>query len=290
MKIIQIINPKAGHGHAEDVKLSKEEIIRYTTVGVHDAENAVVRFCSEYDGEIHFIVCGGDGTINEVVNGIMSAGAADRAYFSVAPTGSGNDFVKNFKNEKKKHRIDLIRYNDRYAVNMINIGFDCSVVEKTLLYKNKKLISGSMAYIIGVVNVFMSKMGQNMKLRITDENDEISEYNGEFLLCPVANGSFCGGGFNALPLAELDDGLLDMLIVSKISRAKFIALIGDYRNGTYIDTETKEIKPKFRDVLKYIRCKKLSVDGITSICIDGELEDMGAVDIEVVPDAITYIG
>lgn len=290
MKIIQIINPKAGHGHAEDVKLSKEEIIRYITTGVRDAENAVKNFCGEYDGELHFIVCGGDGTINEVVNGIMSSNASDRAYFSVAPTGSGNDFVKNFKNEKKKNRIDLIKYNDRYAVNMINIGFDCSVVEKTALYKNKKLISGSTAYIMGVGNVLLHKMGHAMTLTVTDENDEVTEYNGEFLLCPVANGSFCGGGFNALPLAELDDGLLDLLIVSNISRAKFLSLVGEYRSGTYIDKATKKIKPKFAEILKYIKCKKVSVSGIRSICIDGELEDVESVDIEVVPDAITYIG
>ncbi|MBQ4602249.1 MAG: hypothetical protein IJB24_05240 [Clostridia bacterium] len=290
MKIIQIINPKAGHGHAEDVKLSKEEILRYTTTGVRDAENAVARFCKEYDEEIHFIVCGGDGTINEVVNGIMSAEASDRAYFSVAPTGSGNDFIKNFKNEKKKHRIDLIRYNDRYAVNMINIGFDCSVVEKTQTYKNKKLISGSMAYIMGVGSVLLNKIGQNMQIKLTDENDNVFEYNDEFLLCPVANGSFCGGGFKALPLAELDDGLLDLLIVSKISKTKFISLVGEYRSGTYIDPVTKVIKPKFADILKYIRCKKVSVSGIKAICIDGELEEVENVDIEVVPNAITYIG
>ncbi len=290
MKIIQIINPKAGHGNAVDVKLSKEEVIRYTTTCVRDAENAVIKFCEEFKDEIHFIVCGGDGTINEVVNGIMSAGASERAYFSVAPTGSGNDFVKNFKNEKKKNRIDLIKYNDRYAVNMINIGFDCSVVEKTLLYKNKKLISGSMAYIMGVGNVLFHKMGQTINLTVTDENDEVTEYEDEFLLCPVANGSFCGGGFNALPLAELNDGLLDLLIVSNISRAKFISLIGEYRSGRYIDPATKEIKPKFAKILKYIKCKKVSVSGISSICIDGELEDVESVDIEVVPDAITYIG
>lgn len=290
MTIIQIINPKAGHGHAEEVKLSKNQIIRYTTKGIRDAEDAVKKFCNEYKGEIHFIICGGDGTINEVINGIMLAGAADRAYFSVAPTGSGNDFVKNFKTEKKKHKIDLIRYNDRYAVNMINIGFDCSVVEKTQLYKNRKLISGSMAYIMGVGNVLLNKLGQEMDLTITDENDVVTEYNGEYLLCPVANGSFCGGGFNALPLAELDDGLLDMLIVSKISRAKFVSLVGEYRSGTYIDAKTKEIKPKFADVLKYIRCKKVSVSGIKTICIDGELENAETVDIEVVPGAITYIG
>ncbi|MBR6514171.1 MAG: hypothetical protein IKT46_04970 [Clostridia bacterium] len=291
MKIIQIINPKAGHGHAEAVKLSKQDIIRYTTKGIRDAENAVIDFCNQYkDEEIHFIVCGGDGTINEVVNGIMSADASERAFFSVAPTGSGNDFVKNFKNERKIHSIDLIRYNDRYAVNMINIGFDCNVADKTQLYKNKKLITGSSAYILGLGNVFVHKLGQSVKLTVTDEFDVIHEYDDEFLLCPVANGSFCGGGFNALPLASLKDGILDMLIVSKISRAKFLSLVGDYRKGTYIDPETKEIKPKFADVLRYIRCKRVSVSGLDSICVDGEIEKLESVEIEVVPNAIRYKG
>lgn len=291
MIIIQIMNPKAGHGNAEAVKLSKEEIIRYTTTGVKDAENAVINFCNEYpDEEIHFIVCGGDGTINEVVNGIINAGAADRAFFSVAPTGSGNDFIKNFKNEKKKHRIDLIKYNGRYAVNMINIGFDCSVVEKTLKFKNNKLINGSMAYIMGVGNVLMHKLGQEMSLTVTDEYDVTTEYTGDYLLCPVANGAFCGGGFHALPLASLEDGLLDMLIISNISRARFLSLVGEYRTGTYINHETMEIKPKFADILKYIRCKKVTVTGIKSICIDGELEDADSVEIEVVPKAITFKG
>ena len=291
MRIIQIINPKAGHGLAEEVKLTNDEIIKYTTTGVRDAEEAVINFCKRYaNDELHFIVCGGDGTINEVVNGIISANAADRAYFSVAPTGSGNDFVKNFLNEKRKHRIDLIKYNDRYAVNMINIGFDCSVVEKTSLYKNKKLISGSMAYIMGVGNVLFHKLGQNMTITVTNENDEVLEFNGEFLLCPVANGAFCGGGFKALPLAKLNDGILDMLIVSKISRAKFLSLVGEYRKGTYISPETMEIKPKFKDVIKYIKCKKVTISGIKTICIDGELEDAESVCIEVIPNAITYIG
>ena len=290
MKTIQIINPKAGHGHAEDVHLSKEDIIRYTTTCIGDAERSVKEFCEENEGELHFIVCGGDGTINEVVNGIMSASASDRAYFSVAPTGSGNDFVRNFNNEKKKHRIDLIKYNDRYAVNMINIGFDCNVVEKTQLYKNKKLISGSMAYAMGIGNVFCHKMGQYLEITVTDENDEVTTYADEYLLVPVANGSFCGGGFNALPFAELNDGLLDMLIISKVSRPKFVSLVGEYRTGTYINKETKEIKKKFADVVKYVRCKKVSVNNLKAVCADGEIESADSVVIEVVPDAITYIG
>ncbi len=290
MKIIQIMNPKAGHGYAESVQLSKEDIIRYTTTGIDDARRAVISFCNEYMEEIHFIVCGGDGTINEVVNGIMDSGASDRAYFSVAPTGSGNDFVRNFKNEKKKNRIDIIKYNGKYAVNMINIGFDCSVVEKTSAYKNKKMISGSMAYILGVGNVLCHKLGNEFKITLWDENDAEIDYNGTCLLTAIANGSFCGGGFNALPLAKLDDGLLDMLIVDKISRTKFISLVGDYRKGTYIDHETKEIKPKFKNILNYYRCKKVHIEGISAICADGEVEGAECCDIEIIPRAITFIG
>lgn len=290
MKIIQIMNPKAGHGYAESVQLSKEDIIRYTTTGVGDATRAVMSFCDEYQGEIHFIVCGGDGTINEVVNGIMDAGASDRAYFSVAPTGSGNDFVRNFKNEKKKNRIDVIKYNNRYAINMINIGFDCSVVEKTSLYKNKKLISGSMAYILGVGNVLLHKLGNDFKITLWDENGAEIEYNDNCLLTAVANGCFCGGGFNALPLAKLDDGLLDMLIINKVGRAKFISLVGDYRKGTYIDKDTKEIKAKFKGVLNYYRCKKVRIEGISAICADGEVEKADICEIEIVPKAINVIG
>ncbi len=290
MKTIQIVNPKAGHGHAEDVHLSKEDIIRYTTTGVGDAENAVKGFCAENEGELHFIVCGGDGTINEVVNGIMSADAADRAFFSVAPTGSGNDFVKNFSNEKKKHCIDLIKYNGRYAVNMINIGFDCNVADKTNIYKNKKLISGSAAYILGVANVFCHRMGDVLEIRLINENGKEEYYRDEYLLAPIANGSFCGGGFNALPLAELNDGLLDMLIISKMSRARILSLIGEYRAGTYIDPKTKEIKNNFKDVIKYVRCTKVSVNNTNCICADGEIVVTDHIDVEIVPGAITYIG
>lgn len=290
MKIIQIMNPKAGHGHAEAVQLSKEDIIRYTTTCIGDAKRAVISFCNEYDDEIHFIICGGDGTINEVVNGIMESGAVDRVYFSVAPTGSGNDFVRNFKNEKKKHRIDVIKYNGKYAINMLNIGFDCSVVEKTSLYKNKKLISGSMAYILGIGNVLFHKLGNDFKIKLWDENDAEIEYNGSCLLTAIANGCFCGGGFNALPLAKFDDGLLDMLIIDKVSRGKFISLVGDYRKGTYIDKDTKEIKPKFRSVLNYYRCKKVHIEGIRAICADGEVEKANYCDIEIIPKAINFIG
>ena len=289
MKIFQIINPKAGHGDAVNADINKESIIKYTTKSVGDAERYVKECCFNYEGELRFIVCGGDGTLNEVVNGIMSAGANDRAAFSVMPTGSGNDFVRAFKDKKGEHLIDLIKYNGRYAANMLNIGFDCDVVEKTVLYKNKRLISGSSAYILGVVNVLFNKMGKDLKITVTDYNDNTKIYDKPVLLSAVGNLPYCGGGFKALPLAEADDGLLDLLIVSKISRIKFISLVGDYRKGSFMNAETSKPTDKFKNIIKYIKCKNILIENTHTVCADGEVEPASSVKIEVIPKAIRFI-
>lgn len=289
MKIFQIINPKAGHGDAVNADINKENLIKYTTKSIGDAERYVKECCESYDGELRFIVCGGDGTLNEVVNGIMSACANDRAAFSVMPTGSGNDFVRAFKDKKGEHLIDLIKYNGRYAANMLNIGFDCDVVEKTSLYKNKKLISGSSAYILGVANVLLHKMGKDFKITVTDHKDRIKIYEKPVLLTAIGNLPYCGGGFKALPLAKADDGLLDLLIVSKISRAKFISLVGDYRKGTFMDPETGKPVESFKNVIKYKKCKKILIENTETVCADGEVETAKTVEVEVIPNAIRFI-
>jgi len=289
MKIFQIINPKAGHGDAVNADINKESIIKYTTKSVGDAQRYVKECCLNYRGQLRFIVCGGDGTLNEVVNGIMSAEANDRAAFSVMPTGSGNDFVRAFKDKKGEHLIDLIKYNGRYAANMLNIGFDCDVVEKTSLYKNKKLISGSTAYILGVANVLFHKMGKNFKITVTDRMDRVKIYDNPVLLTAIGNLPYCGGGFKALPLAKANDGLLDLLIVSKISRAKFIALVGDYRKGTFMNANTCKPVDKFKNVIKYEKCKKIIIENTQTVCADGEVEAAESVTVEVTPNAIRYI-
>jgi len=289
MKIFQIINPKAGHGDAVKAELKKTNAIVYTTKAVGDATRYVKECCENNEGRLRFIVCGGDGTINEVVNGIMEANAQDRAAFSVMPTGSGNDFRRAFENEKGERKIDLIKYNGTYAVNMINIGFDCDVAEKTGLYKNKKLISGSSAYILGVLNVLSHKLGQDFKITIIDRNDKKHIVYEKCLLCCVGNLPYCGGGFKALPLAVSDDGLLDMLIVSKISRVKFASLVSAYRKGSYIDSKTEELDPKFKDIVKYFKCKNVTVENTKTICADGEIEETDKIEISVYPNAVTYI-
>lgn len=286
MRKIMILNPAAGHG---DAKLILENdnhgIETYLTKSVGDAEHFAKERCIDVPNT-HFIVCGGDGTVNEVVNGIMSAKANDTAAFSVVPTGSGNDFIKIALQKGETHRIDLIKYNDRYAVNMINIGFDSRVVEATENYKKKH--KGSTAYLLGVADAFFHKLNERFSVTYTAADGNVTECEQDFVLCALANGQYCGGGFKFAPISSVKDGLIDLLMVNKVSRAKFITIFADFRKGNFID-ENGEIKKKFKNVLSYVKCRSVTIGNTTSVCADGEVEHSSTVCAESVREVINFI-
>lgn len=284
MRKIMILNPAAGHGDAAKLTAPDENIIRYTTKCVGDAERYVKDECLT-DPETHFIVCGGDGTVNEVVNGIMAANAGEKAMFSIVPTGTGNDFIKNNFEKHKCHKIDLISINGRYAVNMINIGFDCDVVEKTQLYKQKH--SGSTAYLMGVGNVLFHNMCHSFKIRYTDLDGNEVNLDRDCLLCAVANGAYAGGGFNFAPNSSVTDGILDVLIVNMITRMKFLTLIGGFRAGKFISPDGK-LKKGFDGCMQYIKCTSIAIENTRTVCIDGEVCEAGSAHISVIPGGINY--
>ncbi|MGN1410806.1 MAG: diacylglycerol/lipid kinase family protein [Eubacteriales bacterium] len=255
----------------------------------------------------HAIIYGGDGSVFEAVNGIMDSGSASTASFSVIPVGSGNDFSSyaNDSGDFQKSeltRIDLIKtkFGDDvfYFANMMNIGFDCSVVKETYTLKKKPFLHGSAAYIAGVLKVLAIKKTFDAKIRLTgcvslDDGsalDDICE-DKKLLLTACANSRFCGGGFNAASLASLTDGFMDVLVVNDVTRLKFLSLVGDYRTGEYI-TSTGEIKDKFRDVIRYIRCKKMEITGPEMICLDGEIYETdreNRITAEVCRDAVWFV-
>lgn len=285
MSKINIINPKAGKGLAEKFA-SKTDKVVYTT-GVGDAERIAFEICNENENT-DLTVFGGDGTINEAVNGILRSKYADSTTLSAYPAGTGNDFLRIDKN--KTVMCDVGKYNDRYFINMLNIGFDCDVVIKTQKMKKKPLISGSMAYILSVVARFFERFGQAMSIDVTDENGNTFSYNGEYLLCLVANGTHYGGGFNSSPESDVTDGVLELLLVEKISRFKFISLISKYKKGKHI--KNGKIIDKFSSVAKYIKCKKVTIKGMEYYCADGEIEYLkdksAALNINVVPGALRF--
>lgn len=260
------------------------------------------------DPYAHLVIYGGDGTVFEAVNGIMNSGKNGTAVLSVIPAGSGNDFstLVNGSGVLEKYvptRIDLVRTSSggeiRYYANMMNIGFDCAVVKQTNVLRKFPLFRGSFAYIAGAAKELIRKKTTDAVITLEGCTDPAKEegtetgtkvFRQKILLTAAGNGAYCGGGFNALPLASVTDGYLDVLVVNDVSRLKFIRLVGDYRAGTYIE-ETGELKDRFRGVLEFVRCRRMTVEGPDCFCLDGEVFGTGTdrkVEAEIVPGAILY--
>jgi len=310
---VHIINPKSGQGagggniYSAVEKSAAEtggEIIKSEHPG--HIEEIAAEVCAK-DPFAHIIAYGGDGTVYETVNGIMKADAGRTASFSVVPLGSGNDFsaYANDSGVFKKaelNKIDVIRVNSgetvRYFANMMNTGFDCNVVNETYTLKKKPFLQGSAAYIAGVAKTLILKKTFRGKVTLEGvvpfEKDEKSTstevFDQKILLTATANSRYCGGGFCAAPLASLTDGLMDVLVVNDLSRLRFLAVVGAYHAGSYID-ENGVIDPRFSKILTYRKCRKITVEGPELYCLDGEVyptDGNRTVEAEVLPGAMWY--
>ena len=296
MKHHFIVNPAAGKGnlvnslteriHAAAFAAGCEYEI-YKTVAPGDAGAYVARTLAADDGHHRFYACGGDGTLNEVVNG---APLSTRAEYAVIPIGTGNDFCRNFDDraafldirrqlDGSAIPLDLIRYGERYCVNMLTIGFDCNVVERTVQFNSHPLVPSGMAYSLGVAVSLLHKMTTDMHITLSD--GEIIER--PLLLMSVANGRFYGGGFQPNPRAMIDDGLLDVNIVEKVSRPTFLSFIGCYKAGRHLEEAAKYVT--------YRRTTSLSLhfDQETTVCVDSETELATALEITLVPHATRFV-
>lgn len=288
MRKINIVNPAAGQGDAERFAKESQSGEVYITKCVGDGERYVYEACLE-NPETHFYVYGGDGTVNEVINGIMKAGAQSKAAFSVIPVGTGNDLLRSFPIKGSVYELDVIKYGENYAINMLNTGFDSDVVKKVATLKKKPLISGSGAYLMGVISTMAGSYGQHMSMTVTKDDDTVEEIDGEFLLCAIANCSYYGGGFLAAPSACYNDGILELLLVNKVSRATFLKIVGVYKKGKHIDPQTGEVYPKYRKILRCIRCKKINISGLKDLCVDGEIQPVSDTEITVLPSQIRLV-
>ncbi len=295
MKIYFIVNPMSGQGKAyrtvekllEDVSFEYEI---YLTEKALDATRFVKEKCEEFSNEtLRFIACGGDGTLNEVVNGAVGY---ENAEVSCCPCGSGNDFVKyyggaeNFADVNRlvsapAHAIDLIKVNDTYSVNVVHFGFDTCVLKTMLKVKRMKIIGGKNAYNTGVVAAVLTAMKN--KARLYADGELLNE-DGTFLLCTAANCSHIGGKFFCAPKAKNNDGFIDVCVVKPVSRFRLMNLINAYEKGQHLDD------PRFKPIVTYRRCRNFSVEAPEgfSISIDGELTEINKFTCEIVPSAVKF--
>ncbi len=295
-----ILNPKSGRSAEQkameqymvDACLKRELSYHvYYTTQPKDSINYIRSMIKEYPNDRQRFICvGGDGTVNEIAN---SDPGNPNIEFGVIPCGSGNDFVRNFSNRSlfsdidaqidgDVHQFDLIKCNDHYCVNMVNIGFDCSVVIEADKFRKIKLISPGLSYIMGVViGFFFKKFGTNMKI-IFDDGEVIEK---KLTLTAIGNGKFCGGGFKSAPKAILNDGLMDICSIDKVSRLTFIKLVGSYKAGTFLEKKIAKKIINYRQLEHF----RMEFENVQPICIDGEIFEAKEIDFRVVPASFNFV-
>lgn len=310
---VHIINPMSGRGASganiysaveKSAAESGGEILKSERPG--HIEELAAQACAK-DPFVHIIAYGGDGTVNETVSGIMKSGASRTASFSVIPVGSGNDFSAYVNDsgvfaKAELNKIDVVRVtcgdDVRYFANMMNIGFDCNVVSETYTLKKKPFLHGSAAYIAGVAKTLILKKTFRGKVTLEgvvpfgaeEESAAPEVFEQKILLTAAANSRYCGGGFCAAPLASLNDGLLDVLVINNLSRLRFLTVVGAYRAGSYIN-EDGVMGRMFSDIITYRKCRKVTVEGPDKYCLDGEVYSAGEsrrIEAEVLPGAMWY--
>ena len=293
-----ILNPKSGRNRKyRNLEVNIKEACQkrhlsyhiYYTTQQGDAPEYVASMVRISQERQRFICIGGDGTINEIING---APCNENVEFGVIPSGSGNDFVRNFSNKHlfesieaqldgETMPIDLIKCNEHYCVNMVNIGFDCAVVQESDKLKKHWFIPNKFSYIAGIIVMLFKKIGTKMKL-IFDDGTVVEK---TFTLTAIGNGKYCGGGFNATPKASISDGLFDICFIDKVSLPKFLSLVGSYKKGTHLTNK------KAKNIITYAQHShfRMEFDEPIAICIDGEIKGAINIDFSIVKNGANFV-
>ena len=304
MKTIVIVNPASGRGRARKQISDIERILRASSLDfdllqserpwhtVELAEAAARR------GVDVVIAAGGDGTVNEAINGLMHARQDGfvKTALGVLSLGTGNDFAASLNlpvkleeviqaisgNMRRLVDIGLLRgcsfLEGRYFGNCVGIGFDAA---GGVLAEKITWATGPLAYLIAALqNIFLYYKAPTLEIQLDAETIHMPS-----LLVSVMNGKRIGGGFWTAPAASPDDGLFDLCIAEEVSRPRMLSLLPHFLKGT--QASQPEIQMKQAHMVKITATK-----GVMPIQADGEILDDACreVVIEILPRQLEIIG
>lgn len=242
----------------------------------------------ETGDKVRLYACGGDGTLLEVLNGMDGK---DNGELACIPCGSGNDFLRMMPDRDgwndwrslvmgTAKPVDAIRCNGRLSLNMCSMGVDADVANRMVKYKHLPFVSGPMAYNLALVNTFLRPLGQSLRI-VMETPEGTVERKGKYMFALAANGQYYGGGYHGSPLSQPDDGMLDFVLVHKISHLKMLSILGLYKNGQHLDLPCCET----------FRGSKMQVLAEMPACVtaDGECFSTTAVSFELLPAAVRFV-
>ncbi len=289
-----ILNPFAGKGRAfKSIRKIEKYLHKYFMeydMTITDSPKQAINFALESvnQGIEYIIAAGGDGTINEVLNGIMKSNNPDKVKLGIIPVGGGNDFIKNIDYPKKLEKqikllrrritqeIDIGQVEDYYFINTLGIGFDAQV---TITFSKSKTLDGSAGYMKAVMKTLMKCKIYPVEIQMNDIT-----ITGDKLFVSVGNGKCCGGKFHLTPDAKIDDGVFDFCIVDKLTRREIIKFLPKTVKGKHIN-----LPP-----VTMLQGKEIKVKSETDLPVyfDGEipdLKDKKNIDIKILPKRVNLI-
>ena len=244
---------------------------------------------SEVGDDVRIIVLAGDGGICGAANGIIGR---DNVEFGIIPCGSGNDYVKTFGGAAgfedienyltaPSRYVDAIDTGHFASLNICSMGIDAMICDRTNRMTRTKKLLGSGTYTLAVLISMLGKVYNTLKVTI----DDSEVYEGEFMFSLAACGQYYGGGYKGAPMADPYDGLLDFVMIRRVSKLKMARLLGDYKSGRYPESK------KFEGLLTVRRGKKMKIESKKPaiVNIDGECLTLSEVTFEVIPKALRLI-
>jgi diacylglycerol kinase (ATP) len=246
------------------------------------------------DGYRYLVAVGGDGTINEVANGILYSADASSMALGVISTGTGSDFARSMGLPRhyvnacsalthgRKALIDvgLVEFQhkgqtqQRYFVNAAGVGFDAAIVQAT--ERLPKFFGGTAPYVFGLLRTLIGYRNKSVVVRVGDKVEKT-----RVVTVAVANGSYLGGGMYVAPDASLNDYLFDVMIVRDMGKFELLRAFPRVYKGTHV-THPKVVMGKAAEVTVE------SPDGIL-VQADGELLGEGPVSFRLIPAALSVM-
>ena len=252
---------------------------------------ALSRALAEAGEPVRLYVCGGDGTVHEAANGL--AGFSNAA-MTVIPTGTGNDFLKNFGPDAVKFSdpenlwdgpefpLDLIDCNGRLCLTIACSGIDARIADTVHRYGSLPLLSGRGSYLLSVAaNVLFKPIGRLWRVEL---DGEVLEDN--FALVSVCNGRYYGGGSMPVPEARMDDGMLHTILVKNVPKRTFARLFPAYSAGDCW---------KFPHIARVVTARQVTITACPEekdivTCLDGESVRSRKVHLHLADKQVNFFG
>lgn len=287
MKILLLVNPAAGRKRGKDTAVQALQLFqqkgisaeaRYSEFGGHMYQLAESAVKESWDA---IVAVGGDGTLYEIINGMLAGNPALPIPLGIIPVGTGNSFSRDLNIDglntavdkiarANVRKVDLGQYEcsegTRVFINILGFGFVADVANEA--HKHKRW--GALSYVIGVF-VITARL-ESYALEMEIDGQKLTRQN---CFVEISNSTKTGGDMLMAPQALIDDGFLDVVILNKISRLGLLKAFPKIFNGTHINLPEVEIF-KAQNI-------RMKTDSPKILTPDGEIRGTTPLSVTVLP-------